>query len=321
MSVNSISQGPSYGNADIPNSTSIDINALQSLTGTSPSYKNFNNRGFRLANHSGWRNPSTGAYQSGRPSDLGSCRGNSHWGYRQYVQSSYEYQNVYNNTGVGIGLYSQTSSQMQFVFVSTDNPTTQSHYTNSYQSTVSNWTPIVSSPTISYNYPQRPSCYVYAKCGPTSTSQDPLYVHFNGTNTPFSMAVVVVQLGFFTTDVGIHEWVVTSTTSQQAAGNYANPPSTITTPGTTYGVNWTWAAIYFAATQTWGSKPYGVNHSLSGYTDANSTLYAYSNSPIGKYISFSMDNSNSTVPTISNLVPQGHNANTFCAAGFYLGMR
>jgi hypothetical protein len=321
MGVNAISQGPSYGQVDISTAgyTPFSVSTLENWTGTSS--RNFSARGVRLANHSGFRNPSTGAYTTSRTSDLGSCRGNSYWGWRLYNANNYDYELSSNNTGVGAGLYNQTSNQLQLVFCSTNVPTTQSHFTSVSRTTASTWTPVVNSTTSNYS-PARPSCYVYALCGPANGSTNPLYIHFNGTNTGFTLMNVLVELQFDGNQKGIHEWVITSTTASQTAGASSPTGNVISHPGNTYGYDWAWAAIYFASTMTTATSPTGVDYSGEGTTSFNSLMNSGGNAPISRLISYSQDNTNGThAPTISNLHPTGQGTSPFCGAGFYLGMR
>ena len=322
MGVNAISQGPSYGNADIgsPTTTPFSVSTLENLTGTTNS-RNFSTRGVRLANHSGFRNPSTGALQSGRTSDLGSCRGNSYWGWRLYNANNYDYELSSNNIGVGAGLYTQTSNQLQLVFCSTNVPTTQSHFTSSNRSTVSNWTQVVNSTVNNYS-PARPSCYVYALCGPRTSSQNPLYMYFNGTSTGFTLMNILVELEFDGNQKGIHEWVITSTTATQTAGANSPTGDVISHPGNTYGYDWAWAAIYFASPMTTATSPSNMTYSGQGNTSLVRLMNPAGNAPIARLISYAQDNTNGTIaPAISDLHPTGQGTNSFCGAGFYLGMR
>lgn len=321
MGVNVISQGPSYGQVDIalPTTTPFSVSTLENWTGIDS--RSFRERGVRLANHSGFRNPSTGAYDFFRPSDLGSCRGNSYWGWRLYNANNSDYELSSNNTGVGPGLYNQTSNQLQLVFCSTNVPTTQSHFTTSSRTTVSNWTSVVNSTVNNYS-PARPSCYVYALCGPKSSSQSPLYIHFNGTNTGFTLMNILVELEFYGNQKGIHEWVITSTTAQQSAGQSSPPANVISSPGNTYGYDWAWLAVYFASAATNVATPSSVSYSGQGNTNLNRLLNASGNAPIAQIIGYGQDNSNSVFPpTITDLHPNGQGTATFCDAGFYLGMR
>jgi hypothetical protein len=320
MGVNAISQGPSYGNADTgsANATPFSVDDLRTVSGYNGS---FGSRMIRFANHSSWRDPSTGSYSSSRTSDLGSCRGKSYWGWRPYVQAWYEYQYPQLATGVGAGLYTQNSSQFQLCFCSTNVPTTQSHYTSNNLSATSSWTSIVNSTVNNYN-PARPSCYIYGRCGPGSASGNPLYIHFNGTNTGFTLMNVNLELQYLGTSYGIHEWVITSTTALQTEGASSPTGDIIFHPGNTYGYDWGWAAMYFASTATSGAKPSGMSYSGQGSTSGTSLLNDSASYPIALMLSYAHDNINGTIaPTISDLHPNGQGTSSFCGAGFYIGMR
>lgn len=325
MGIDVISQGNSYNNVDIPNTSPFSISDLQTATGgTVGSQMNFNDAAFKMANHSGYR--TNGNYTIQRTSDLGSCRGQKYWGYRISLGAYYDYELSTNNTGVGVGLYTQNDNEMQFVFCSTDVPTSQSHFTDSSRTTVSSWTKVINSTTNSTT-PQEPSCYVYAVEGPRTSTTKPLYIHFNGTNTGFTLFVLKLSLYHLGSSKGIHQWIITSTTAQQSQGSSTNPPANViySPIGTPLGLDydWAWGAVYIAATQSTGITPSSTSFSFSpsGPTSGNYSLVGSSGvAPIGRFITYNQNTSGSR-PQINDLHPNGQSSSTFCDAGFYLGMR
>lgn len=327
MGINVISQGNSYNNADIPNTSPFSVSQLQSAVSQTSSFgdqMSFNDARMRLTNKSGYR--TSGTYTNTRPSDLGSCRGQKYWGYRINLAAYYDYELSSSNIGVGVGLYEQSDNEIQFVFCSTDQPTTQSHFTSSSRTTVSNWTPVVNSNTFTSS-PQLPSCYVYALEGPKTASTNPLYIYFNGTGTGFTLFILKLKLLHSSKDLGIHQWIITSTTAQQAAGSSTNPPANIIYSPFDQGLgldyDWAWAAIYFASPQTTQATPTSTSYSFSPSTSTSGNYSLAGNSgvaPIGRFITWN-HNSSGSRPQINDLHPNGQGSATFCDAGFYLGMR
>jgi hypothetical protein len=321
---NGVQQGAEYGNIAIPaNQTPISVSDVNTALGVSANTNRlFWRTGIRLTNHSGYRNPSTGVYEPARTSTLGDCRGKSIYGWRLDRVASYDYELSTSNTGVGVGLYAQTVDEIQLVFCSTDTPTYQIGM-NSSLGGATNWQKVVSSTTNSYGT-QRPACSVYLLAGANANgTAHPLYISF-GTGTGFTLHVVKLRLYYpGASGKGIHEYVVDyGYTAYQHPGQTTPPTSTITSPGTTWGVDWAWCALYFASTMTTAATPSSISYTLTptGST-INRILQNGGNAPIARSIAISQDSSINTIPTISNLAALGQSTATWCDAGFYLGAR
>tara|TARA_B100001559_G_C16490814_1_gene618361 strand:- start:1610 stop:2548 length:939 start_codon:yes stop_codon:yes gene_type:complete len=312
-----MAQGPKYNAVDVPNSSPIDAASFNGILDTFSDSPLVWNDYLRLANHSKYRNPSTGVWDPTRPSNLGDCRGQSLWGDANAVLNSYDYELGSNNTGTGIGLWPQTDDDLQLVFCSTNTPTTQSHFTSSARTTTSSWTSIVNSST-SGGYP---SCYVYGRAGlNTSGTQHPLYIYFNGANTGFSLAVVNIRLYYPINTAagrhGIHEYQFV----QASAGQYtsSSPNNTLSAPTSSVGgFDWAYSSIYFAAGYTGNSISSINNNFPAGHQFT--TYFGGSNTPIMGMGRVDMRSSINTIPSVT-CSPNGLSGN-FTAASFWLGMR